>query len=84
MSLKCDCEMGYEGANCGECATGYYGNPRIPGESCQQCGSCSNNTDITADYCDRETGDCTLCLQVTKGTQFVEYQLTLALTVADS
>ena len=63
-SLTCDCQEGYEGSNCGECSSGYYGAPTVVGGSCEQCSSCSNNTDITADYCDTTTGDCLLCLFV--------------------
>ena len=63
-SLTCECQAGYEGDNCGQCSQGYYGTPTVVGGSCQQCSTCNNNTDVTGDYCDTTTGDCTLCLFV--------------------
>ena len=63
-SLTCECDVGYEGDKCDTCSAGYYGEPTVLGGSCMQCSSCSNNTDITGDYCDRHTGDCVICLFV--------------------
>ncbi|EMP33411.1 Laminin subunit alpha-1 [Chelonia mydas] len=61
----CDaCLTGYEGQYCERCSLGYYGNPEMPGSSCQQCqcnpsGSIHNN-------CDHISGQC-LCKQGVTG-----------------
>ncbi|XP_045489882.1 basement membrane-specific heparan sulfate proteoglycan core protein isoform X8 [Pieris rapae] len=31
----CDCNPGYEGNDCSRCASNYFGNPLIPGDSCK-------------------------------------------------
>ncbi|XP_025163883.1 basement membrane-specific heparan sulfate proteoglycan core protein [Harpegnathos saltator] len=53
----CDCPAGYVGRRCQQCATGYQGNPLIPGDMCvpvQQCdphGSLSPNADPHTGKC---------------------------------
>ncbi|XP_014478060.1 PREDICTED: basement membrane-specific heparan sulfate proteoglycan core protein isoform X5 [Dinoponera quadriceps] len=53
----CDCPAGYVGRRCEQCASGYQGNPLIPGDMCvpvQQCdphGSLSPNTDPHTGKC---------------------------------
>lgn len=32
-SIKCDCQEGYIGERCERCASGYYGQPEVLGES---------------------------------------------------
>uniref|UniRef100_A0A674JDD3 Laminin subunit alpha-1 n=1 Tax=Terrapene triunguis TaxID=2587831 RepID=A0A674JDD3_9SAUR len=63
--FHCDaCLTGYEGQYCERCSLGYYGNPAMPGGSCQQCqcnpsGSIHNN-------CDHISGQC-ICKQGVTG-----------------
>ncbi|XP_038249040.1 laminin subunit alpha-1 [Dermochelys coriacea] len=63
--FHCDaCLIGYEGQYCERCSLGYYGNPEMPGGSCQQCqcnpsGSIHNN-------CNPISGQC-LCKQGVTG-----------------
>ncbi|KAK2096446.1 Laminin subunit beta-4, partial [Saguinus oedipus] len=53
---------------CGECSTGFYGNPRISGVPCRPC-ACNNNIDVTdPESCSRVTGECLRCLHNTQGT----------------
>lgn len=33
--VTCDCPQGYEGRRCEKCASGYQGNPFIPGDICR-------------------------------------------------
>ncbi|XP_032663569.1 basement membrane-specific heparan sulfate proteoglycan core protein-like isoform X7 [Odontomachus brunneus] len=53
----CDCPAGYVGRRCEQCASGYQGNPLIPGDMCvaaQQCdpnGSLSPNADLHTGRC---------------------------------
>ncbi|XP_074843522.1 laminin subunit alpha-1 isoform X4 [Carettochelys insculpta] len=53
----CDaCLTGYEGQYCERCSLGYYGNPEVPGGTCQQCqcnpsGSIHNNCDHISGQC---------------------------------
>ncbi|XP_020284881.1 basement membrane-specific heparan sulfate proteoglycan core protein isoform X6 [Pseudomyrmex gracilis] len=53
----CDCPPGYVGRRCEQCATGYQGNPLIPGDMCvpiSQCdphGSLSPNADPLTGKC---------------------------------
>ncbi|KAG7235213.1 hypothetical protein INR49_030616 [Caranx melampygus] len=65
--IICNCNQGYTGARCDECAPGYYGNPSQPGGRCQPC-QCNNNIDMSdMDSCDRLTGECRKCLYNTEG-----------------
>ncbi|KAJ8664871.1 hypothetical protein QAD02_006533 [Eretmocerus hayati] len=66
-NVLCDCYQGYEGPKCDSCAENYYGNPEVPGGSCQAC-ECNNNTDLnTPGNCDAQTGRCLQCLYNTGG-----------------
>uniref|UniRef100_A0A3Q3K397 Laminin, beta 2 (laminin S) n=1 Tax=Monopterus albus TaxID=43700 RepID=A0A3Q3K397_MONAL len=65
--IICNCNQGYTGARCEECAPGYYGNPSQPGGRCQPC-QCNNNIDMSdMDACHRQTGECMKCLYNTEG-----------------
>ncbi|KAL1287376.1 LAMA1 [Ovibos moschatus] len=58
--FRCDaCFVGYEGQYCERCSSGYYGNPRMPGGTCQRC-DCSPHGSVHSD-CDRGSGQC-VCL----------------------
>ncbi|CAK6447793.1 unnamed protein product [Pipistrellus nathusii] len=55
--FRCDaCALGYEGQYCERCSSGYYGNPRMPGDTCQRC-DCSPHGSVHQD-CDSRTGQC--------------------------
>uniref|UniRef100_A0A8C5LLU5 Laminin subunit alpha-1 n=1 Tax=Jaculus jaculus TaxID=51337 RepID=A0A8C5LLU5_JACJA len=55
--FHCDaCLLGYEGQYCERCSTGYHGNPRAPGGSCQKC-DCSPQGSVHSN-CDRASGQC--------------------------
>uniref|UniRef100_A0A4W2BS50 Basement membrane-specific heparan sulfate proteoglycan core protein n=1 Tax=Bos indicus x Bos taurus TaxID=30522 RepID=A0A4W2BS50_BOBOX len=55
--FRCDaCFVGYEGQYCERCSSGYYGNPRMPGSTCQRC-DCSPHGSVHSD-CDRGSGQC--------------------------
>ncbi|XP_029705872.1 LOW QUALITY PROTEIN: laminin subunit alpha-2 [Takifugu rubripes] len=62
--LLCDqCEPGYTGPRCDRCYNGYFGQPSVPGGSCQPC-HCHGNLDLsTPDSCDPVTGRCLRCRQ---------------------
>ncbi|KAM9349369.1 laminin subunit alpha-3-like [Symphorus nematophorus] len=51
--FQCICRPGYTGDKCESCAPGYYGDPLIPGGSCQPC-NCNGN----GNNCDPKTGVC--------------------------
>ncbi|XP_077565318.1 laminin subunit alpha-2 isoform X2 [Stigmatopora nigra] len=60
--LLCDkCQTGYNGPRCDRCSNGYYGEPTLPGGSCQPC-DCHGNLDLSRpNSCDPITGQCLLC-----------------------
>ncbi|XP_042733401.1 laminin subunit alpha-2 isoform X5 [Lagopus leucura] len=66
--LICDeCPVGYVGPRCERCAEGYYGQPLIPGGSCQPC-QCNNNLDFSVPgSCDSLSGACLICKSGTTG-----------------
>ncbi|XP_073921097.1 laminin subunit beta-4 isoform X3 [Castor canadensis] len=66
-AINCSCLQGYAGIQCGECAPGFYGNPRVSGEPCRPC-ACNNNIDVTdPESCSMVTGECLKCLHNTGG-----------------
>ncbi|XP_010705705.1 laminin subunit alpha-2-like [Meleagris gallopavo] len=66
--LICDeCPVGYVGPRCERCAEGYFGQPLIPGGSCQPC-QCNNNLDFSVPgSCDSLSGACLICKSGTTG-----------------
>ncbi|TDH00593.1 hypothetical protein EPR50_G00190060 [Perca flavescens] len=62
--LLCDqCQPGYTGPRCDRCSSGYYGQPTVPGGSCQPC-DCNGNLDLSiSGSCDPITGQCLRCRQ---------------------
>lgn len=65
--MICHCEEGYTGPRCDVCADNYFGNPEVPGGSCQKC-ECNNNMDpYRPGNCDKKTGQCLQCLYNTAG-----------------
>ncbi|XP_070781481.1 laminin subunit alpha-2 [Enoplosus armatus] len=60
--LLCDrCQPGYTGPRCDRCSNGYYGQPTVPGRSCQPC-DCHGNLDLSIPgSCDPITGQCLRC-----------------------
>uniref|UniRef100_A0A663E589 Laminin subunit alpha-2 n=1 Tax=Aquila chrysaetos chrysaetos TaxID=223781 RepID=A0A663E589_AQUCH len=66
--LICDeCPAGYVGPRCERCAEGYFGQPLIPGGSCQPC-QCNDNLDFSIPgSCDSLSGACLICKPGTTG-----------------
>ncbi|XP_060095142.1 laminin subunit alpha-2 isoform X2 [Heteronotia binoei] len=66
--LICDeCPVGYSGSRCERCAEGYFGQPLIPGSSCQPC-QCNDNLDFSIlGSCDSLSGACLICKPGTTG-----------------
>lgn len=55
------------GPNCNRCANNYFGNPLVPGGTCQPC-QCNNNIDPESPgNCDAKTGRCIQCVYNTEG-----------------
>ncbi|XP_058412658.1 laminin subunit alpha-1 isoform X1 [Diceros bicornis minor] len=55
--FRCNaCFPGYEGQYCERCSSGYHGNPRALGGTCQRC-DCSPRGSVHSD-CDRGSGQC--------------------------
>ncbi|KAM4721279.1 laminin subunit beta-2 isoform 2-T2 [Rhinophrynus dorsalis] len=70
--IICNCNQGYTGSRCDECAPGFYGNPFQTGGRCLLC-QCNNNIDMTdIGACDRRTGQCLKCRYNTEG-RFCEH-----------
>nr|XP_060631057.1 laminin subunit alpha-1 [Anolis sagrei ordinatus] len=58
------CITGYEGQYCERCSPSYYGDPKAPGGSCQQC-QCNPNGSVH-NTCDHISGQC-VCKQGVTG-----------------
>ncbi len=55
------------GPRCDRCAPLYYGDPELPGGTCQPC-HCNGNIDPQdPESCDPQTGQCLKCLYYTDG-----------------
>lgn len=67
--IRCNCEPGYVGCRCDQCALGYYGQPRIPGGRCNNCSCTNNGPPGDLENCDKVTGICKVCLYNTTGDQ---------------
>ncbi|RLU19726.1 hypothetical protein DMN91_008283 [Ooceraea biroi] len=53
----CDCPPGYVGRRCEQCASGYQGNPLIPGDMCVPLQQCDPNGSLSPNV-DPRTGKC--------------------------
>lgn len=63
-----DCSLSL-GVNCNRCADNFFGNPNVPGGTCEPC-ACNNNIDSSLPgSCDPATGQCLKCLYNTEGAQ---------------
>ncbi|KAM9666921.1 laminin subunit alpha-2 [Trichechus inunguis] len=69
LGLICDeCPVGYTGPRCERCAEGYFGQPSVPGGSCQPC-QCNDNLDFSIPgSCDSLSGSCLICKPGTTGS----------------
>ena len=60
--IVCECNEGFTGPHCDQCAPGYFGNPHEKGGTCRPC-QCNGNINTNdPDACDAKTGDCLQCL----------------------
>ncbi|KAG8510842.1 Laminin subunit alpha-2, partial [Galemys pyrenaicus] len=68
LGFICDkCPVGYTGPRCERCAEGYFGQPSVPGGSCQPC-QCNDNLDFSIPgSCDSLSGSCLICKPGTTG-----------------
>ncbi|XP_057345251.1 laminin subunit alpha-2 isoform X1 [Manis pentadactyla] len=68
LGLICDeCPVGHAGPRCERCAEGYFGQPSVPGGSCQPC-QCNDNLDFSIPgSCDSLSGSCLICKPGTTG-----------------
>ncbi|XP_004673900.1 PREDICTED: laminin subunit alpha-2 isoform X2 [Condylura cristata] len=68
LGFVCDkCPVGYTGPRCERCAEGYFGQPSVPGGSCQPC-QCNDNLDFSIPgSCDSLSGSCLICKPGTTG-----------------
>ncbi|CAI5448656.1 unnamed protein product [Caenorhabditis angaria] len=67
QTLQCYCKPGYTGERCDRCAAGFFGQPGVPGGSCEPC-QCNNNNNLTdSRSCHPVSGDCYLCENNTDG-----------------
>ncbi|XP_053447622.1 laminin subunit alpha-2 isoform X1 [Nycticebus coucang] len=68
LGLICDeCPVGHTGPRCERCAEGYFGQPSVPGGSCQPC-QCNDNLDFSVPgSCDSLSGSCLICKPGTTG-----------------
>ncbi|XP_006885094.1 PREDICTED: laminin subunit alpha-2-like [Elephantulus edwardii] len=68
LGMICDeCSAGYTGPRCERCAEGYFGQPSVPGGSCQPC-QCNDNLDFSIPgSCDSLSGSCLICKPGTTG-----------------
>uniref|UniRef100_A0A673C7J4 Laminin subunit beta-1 n=1 Tax=Sphaeramia orbicularis TaxID=375764 RepID=A0A673C7J4_9TELE len=65
--IICNCQQGYTGSRCDQCAPGYFGNPEQLGGQCRPC-QCNDNIDTEdPESCDRSTGQCLKCTHHTVG-----------------
>lgn len=65
--VVCNCQEGYVGTRCEQCALNYYGNPMERGSTCKKC-ECNENIDMRdPTSCDQSNGVCKNCLYNTAG-----------------
>ena len=56
-----------KGLSCDRCAENYFGNPMVPGGTCERC-TCNRNIDYNVQgSCDAATGECLKCQYFTEG-----------------
>lgn len=67
FTVNCNCEHGYRGEKCDDCAVNFFGNPKEPDGQCRPC-ECNDNIDTNEPYgCDPYNGKCLKCLYNTGG-----------------